>query len=985
MVKKEFVKPEDYKEHFKTKEEFAEAKKHEKEWDKDYDSLAKQEFYGAKLENSDLSEKEKGELLETIKYVESEEIRRSYGEKISQNVIDSLSKDITDLKSIEKLSESLKLPPQVVREVFRQQKENIEKLAVQRIRMKKDKKDPQWKKILKKTWRPLAYMGGGIGLSILISPIGAGIAVGASRIIETWLKGRKRKEEVEQAKKDIKKFLNRKSKKARELEKRIQQEILSQLAVAKQEQAEGKEKENTELGKKIMKAEKEYVKGDLSKKEKLEKSYAKQRESYRDSLKKYLTADFVTQEGKLPYAISKEVREEKIKIAISLMKLNQQQRLLELDFERKHSGFLNRITKKLEKIVSLPGNETQKERLTTAGVFAFAGILVRTCPIARDVMLAYAGWKGGEFLGKKIIEKRKGFDILKEISLEQLEASGGTLASVDQKTLYLAKIQLADDRFREKHPTQYARLKELIYAIEKEKIHKAFYSYVEKSNKELQKKVEEKLSKEKQATAIKWAGRIVGGTVGFFAEDIIKAIKELLNKSVVVDPVETVVDPVETVKQGDSVWKIVERQLEKRNAFDKLEGAPEEIRARKDFLIDFYKDKVVENPESFGIDSGNASLIHPGEKINLGSLMEENEIRQGALEAANGLKEEQIKNIIQNREFLHKVLTEYPDKVNNEDLTRAVDIMGGEKQAGPGITRELTQRANEARLNLIQNMDKTRQLQEEISATQAALHNAQENLTNLQGADEIQNAQEKISSLQEELNQNSGLLSAQEQSLKESAEKLDVFSEKSSEEILKDAHESIAKPMIEEEVAPAEIEPAGVAEATSSPEIAKTSLSLETATVDNPISVAGGQIYQENGRIMIKTEGFNYSFFKGADGNYQLKLESSPSYRLAPLSNQADQWLVADHKDALIKMSMEKGRNVDLSIDQLKQDYNIWLRDGNKLLNVLNKADLKEDALIQTVDRSIKVTLRSWINKYGVEDCRKIFQDNVLRKYGFIE
>lgn len=96
-------------------------------------------------------------------------------------------------------------------------------------------------------------------------------------------------------------------------------------------------------------------------------------------------------------------------------------------------------------------------------------------------------------------------------------------------------------------------------------------------------------------------------------------------------------------QKGDSVWKIIERQLEERYG-EKFTGLDE---ARKTYIIDALKDKVAENPEKYGltdIDKIKAGKVYdflPGSKSEIDSAFQE----------ANSLKEKQIESIIKIRDW----------------------------------------------------------------------------------------------------------------------------------------------------------------------------------------------------------------------------------------------------------------------------------------------------------------------------------------------
>ncbi len=106
------------------------------------------------------------------------------------------------------------------------------------------------------------------------------------------------------------------------------------------------------------------------------------------------------------------------------------------------------------------------------------------------------------------------------------------------------------------------------------------------------------------------------------------------------------------VQKGDTIWGLAEKQLEAKGYFKGLTGSPEEILAKKRYFIDAIKDKIEENPEKFGIASGDADLIKPGDKIDFSSIFDTKEgqvdlIRYSA--RAGGLSHEEIESILQSR------------------------------------------------------------------------------------------------------------------------------------------------------------------------------------------------------------------------------------------------------------------------------------------------------------------------------------------------
>lgn len=120
------------------------------------------------------------------------------------------------------------------------------------------------------------------------------------------------------------------------------------------------------------------------------------------------------------------------------------------------------------------------------------------------------------------------------------------------------------------------------------------------------------------------------------------------------------VENIIEVKSGDSVWKLAERQLEARGYFKGLTGTPEEIIAKRTHLIDAIKDKIAADPRSFGIGSGDADLLHIGDKINFDSIFANQQEVSQAIGAAQNLNSEQIANIVQNNEEIAEWLQAHP-------------------------------------------------------------------------------------------------------------------------------------------------------------------------------------------------------------------------------------------------------------------------------------------------------------------------------------
>ena len=97
--------------------------------------------------------------------------------------------------------------------------------------------------------------------------------------------------------------------------------------------------------------------------------------------------------------------------------------------------------------------------------------------------------------------------------------------------------------------------------------------------------------------------------------------------------VEAKVSYIEVAQKGDSVWKMAKKALSQKlgaqwNQLDE---------AQRTYLIDAIKDKVSSAPEKFGLHTNNVDLIHPGDKVDFSSLLNNKEFVQGVVDKTQHL------------------------------------------------------------------------------------------------------------------------------------------------------------------------------------------------------------------------------------------------------------------------------------------------------------------------------------------------------------
>lgn len=120
-------------------------------------------------------------------------------------------------------------------------------------------------------------------------------------------------------------------------------------------------------------------------------------------------------------------------------------------------------------------------------------------------------------------------------------------------------------------------------------------------------------------------------------------------------------DYAEVAQKGDSVWAMAERQLS-RHYGEKFAVLDE---AHKTYLIDAVKDKIADNPHSFGLTDPDKLMV--GQRVDFSSVFENKDDIARAFQGVKALNESDIQNILDN----NAAIREWAGAHTSEPLTSA--------------------------------------------------------------------------------------------------------------------------------------------------------------------------------------------------------------------------------------------------------------------------------------------------------------------------
>lgn len=140
-----------------------------------------------------------------------------------------------------------------------------------------------------------------------------------------------------------------------------------------------------------------------------------------------------------------------------------------------------------------------------------------------------------------------------------------------------------------------------------------------------------------------------------------EAAEPALAENLFSDP--TVLTP--EVKAGDSVWKLIERALDKNPDFNKF--SLDQNPAERSNVISYYTDKILKDPSKYDVGKGGEITI--GQKPNLTSLFNDKLEFSKVMDNARNLSPRQKLDILTNNKNIEKWISDHPNQqLKNEDL-----------------------------------------------------------------------------------------------------------------------------------------------------------------------------------------------------------------------------------------------------------------------------------------------------------------------------
>ncbi len=336
-------------------------------------------------------------------------------------------------------------------------------------------------------------LSGGIGT---LGLIGYGATMGAIRVIDTLLTDKHRKKELKEQKQKIQ-FTT-------ETNDELYKNLIGLVALKKQLQLKGVDLNSDSYDIKVLLQS--YV----------ERTYPDKSEEEKESIIRSLNALYKIDQNnsELETKFLEDKKSKKVKETASNFSSNW------------FSAFLS-------------GGKTTQEKITTIGIFTSLGICAREVPILRNVLLGIAGYKLGGLVGELSSYKFNNKEIKRaEEKLQEILTTGDEIEKNDYVKVSHIKANLLNSNLKEKDPTKYLELVDLIKSCEEKFLKQKDISSSQERAEELIKNLEDNFEKqikksknrEKFDNIKKWTFKFGFAAVGASLPTILKSINDSMQK-----------------------------------------------------------------------------------------------------------------------------------------------------------------------------------------------------------------------------------------------------------------------------------------------------------------------------------------------------------------------------------------------------------------------------------------------------------------------
>ncbi|MEA2088773.1 MAG: hypothetical protein U9O55_02965 [Patescibacteria group bacterium] len=537
--------------------------------------------------------RENQEIMERINNI-LEQISKEDKVKADETKMLGLTKSVSEITGIEK---------EKIKQIIKNQENKIKEKAEQELYSGSFKR-----KLAIAGARWGAYIGLGAGVGALTMATGGtagvfgGSALAGIRMAEGAITAKILGKKLKIIENELKKQL-----KENQIEKdKFLTDIIAEIALNKQEEIDHRGEEKQEARNNLEEKREAYLKKGKWTEEKKKKEIDEYQEyseavnylkkDYEKSLNDYL-------DERYPDLDLKE-KEACVNAMLALFQNEENTELLKQEFFKK--GLFKKGIDKIQKVLDskwLGGKDTIEKKLRTVAVFAGAGYLARQSNTVKRILFTFAGAKVGSAMADLILKNTRADDILSKVKAEDLTKQ----TEISDNLFNKAKAQLMDYNFKKENPSEYAKLREEVEKIEKEKISKAEKAeqLLAENNEKLKNKILEKKLAEQVVKRGKITMQILGAGAGFaFGELFVHSAQAKANSA-------NETDGQIEIKGDTNVTEDNATQENKEQKSEKILAEEKEAQGMKEFLdINIKRQKEIQKALDIFCNENNIDIVN---------------------------------------------------------------------------------------------------------------------------------------------------------------------------------------------------------------------------------------------------------------------------------------------------------------------------------------------------------------------------------------